>query len=735
MRIPLDYYRILGIFPQATDEQLRQAYRDRTIQLPRREYSVNAIEGRKQLLEVAYNVLSNPDQKANYESQFWQAHASSVDDESSVGSGWKTQGMGENSLVSASEIDIEAEAVPGSLLILHELGEYELVIKHGEIYLQILPSSSLSLDIDDTVTKSRSDTILSIALAYLEISREQWHQEAYEAAALAGEKGLTLLEKNSLFPSIQREIRTEIDKLRPYRILELLAAPLNRQKSRQTGIELLKSMLEQRQGIDGKRDDHSGLGIDEFLRFIQQIRNYLTAAEQQDLFMEEAQRPSSVAAYLGVYALIAEGFAHKKPALIVEAQTVLEGLEPRQDVSIEQAIVALLLGQTQKAGLALKQCQDQPALQFIQDHSHGAPDLLPGLCLYSEHWLQTEVFAHFRDLKDKNASLEGYFADKQVQTYLDRLLLPSSPKPQGVKSTHIPEQSRSRLKNNPYPTYQPSSLNFDRGNTALAPVPLPVSSSDPVDIREVRRRKRKNSLSRPHLNPTRETNHQTVLEPQSNLKTVVSEPIVETNTVPQRRLKRSTRRVNVSRGKLGLMVLGIVGGIGVVALGISWINQATSPLSALEQGQYSVSLHKPLIDIPAADAQMVTATGMLTEDGAQQVIETWLSSKSQAFGKEHQIDSLDKILANPLLSRWRSRAQKLERNQNYWTYQHQVKVKSFQPSANNPNQAVVIANVQEKAQYYQRGQASRSYNDNLQVRYDLIRQGDRWKIRAIDIIN
>ncbi len=733
MRIPLDYYRILGIFPQATDEQLRQAYRDRTIQLPRREYSVHAIEGRKQLLQQAYNVLSNPAQKTNYEIQFWQAHASSVEGESTSASGLGTQEQGESPTITASEIDIETEAVPGSLLILHDLGEYELVIKYGETCLQTLPSSSLSLDINDTVTKNRSDVILSIALAYLEISREQWHQEAYEPAAVAGEKGLSLLEKNRLFPSVQTEIRAEINKLRPYRILELLASSLNRQKLRQTGIELLKSMLEERQGIDGKGNDHSGLGIDEFLRFIQQIRNYLTAKEQQDLFMEEAQRPSSVAAYLGVYALIAEGFAHKKPALIVEAQTVLEGLEPRQDVSIEQAIVALLLGQIQKAGLALKRCQDQAALKFIQERSQGAPDLLPGLCVYSEHWLQTEVFAHFRDLKEKKASLEGYFADQKVKTYLDQLLRPSSTKPPVVESTDPPEPSPSWSRNNRYPTYEPS---FDRGNTVLAPLPVPLSSSEPVDIREVRRRKRKNNFPRPQPNPIQETTAQTVLNPQSNPKTEVSSPVaLKTSKEPQRRLRRSTRRVTVSRAKLGLMALGMVGGVGVIALGIAWINETTSPLSALEQGQYSVSLHKPLIDIPPADAQMVTATGMLTEEGAQQVVEAWLSSKSQAFGKEHNIDSLDKILANPLLSRWRSRAKKLERNKDYWTYEHKVKVNSFKPSANNPNQALVMANVQEKAQYYQQSRVSRSYNDDLQVRYDLIRQGDRWKIQAIDVIN
>ena len=167
---------------------------------------------------------------------------------------------------------------------------------------------------------------------------------------------------------------------------------------------------------------------------------------------------------------------------------------------------------------------------------------------------------------------------------------------------------------------------------------------------------------------------------------------------------------------------------------MTWLNHANSALSTLEKSQYSVALHKSLIDIPAADAQMVTATGMLTQEGAQQVIETWLASKSQSLGKDYNIESLEKILANPLLSRWQKRAQQLQRNQNYWTYQHNVGVNSFEPNPNNANQAIVKANVQEIAQYYQQGRATRSYNDNLQVRYDLVRKGDRWFIQEVNII-
>ncbi|MDJ0728575.1 MAG: IMS domain-containing protein [Crocosphaera sp.] len=731
MRIPLDYYRILGIFPQATDEQLRQAYRDRSVQLPRREYSNQAIQGRRQLLEQAYRVLSNPDQKANYETQFWQDQAAYQEEGERPSSGSGTERRGESSGSTTSEIEIEPEQLPGSLLIFHELGEYELVIKYGGTYLQTLPNSSLSLDIDDTATKQRTDTILSIALAYLEISREQWHQQVYEQAELAGNHGLTLLEKNNLFPSIQTEIRAELHKLRPYRILELLAAPLKNKSQRQTGIKLLQSMLEERGGIDGKGDDHSGLGIDDFLRFIQQIRSYLTAAEQKDIFKQEAQRPSSVAAYLGVYALIAQGFAHKQPSLILEAKRGLEGLEPRQDVSIEQSIVALLLGQTQAAAQALERCQDQQALNFIREQSKGSPDLLPGLCRYGEHWLQTEVFAHFRDLKGKKASLNDYFADQDVQTYLKQLLSPVASKPRAVKKTEKTQSPRTRSGIRRYPDYPTNSPGLEQGNTVLAPVPLPARSSSPVDIRDVRLRKWRQYSQRLNPKPLPET----VSEQPSNIKSPTAQTAPVVNPLAKASPRRSSDKVALVRPKLGLMAVAILGGVGLIGLGLTWLHQANSPLSALEKGQYSVALHKPLIDIPAADAQMVTATGMLTLEGAQQVIEMWLLSKSQALGKDHDIESLNKILANPLLARWQKRAEILEQNQNYWTYQHEVTVNSLNPNANNPNQAVVDANVKEVAQYYQQGQVGRSYNDNLRVRYDLVRQGDRWLIQGIDVIN
>jgi hypothetical protein len=207
-----------------------------------------------------------------------------------------------------------------------------------------------------------------------------------------------MLAREGLFTNVQAEIQADLYKLRPYRILELLALPPAQTVERHQGLELLQNILDDRGGIDGNGYDESGLSIDDFLRFIQQLRHYLTVAEQHKLFEAESKRPSAVATYLAVYASIARGFTNRQPALIRHAKQMLMRLAKRQDVHLEQSLCALLLGQTEEATRVLELSQEYESLAFIREKSQDSPDLLPGLCLYAEQWLQNEVFPHFRDL-------------------------------------------------------------------------------------------------------------------------------------------------------------------------------------------------------------------------------------------------------------------------------------------------------------------------------------------------
>lgn len=758
MRIPLDYYRILGLPIQATAEQISQAYRDRTLQLPRREYSEVAISSRKQLLDEAYEILSDSEERSAYDSNFL---TKTYDQEPDQGLATKhsSQGVVINSNVDSHtpSIEIKNEQFVGVLLILQELGEYELVLKLGQPYLS--SSDSIGLDKGSLGNPQlvRADIVLTLALACLELGREQWQQGQYENAATSLETGQELLLREGLFPSVRGEIQADLYKLRPYRILELLALPDKNISERRNGLRLLQDMLQERGGIDGNGDDQSGLGIDDFLRFIQQLRGYLSAAEQQTLFEAEARRPSAVATYLAVYALLARGFAQRQPGLIARGKQLLMRLSKRQDVHLEQAVCALLLGQTEEASKALELSQEYEPLAFIREHSQGAPDLLPGLCLYGERWLQNSVFTHFRDLAEQKASLKEYFADEQVQGYLENFsdsvgeadnewaVVESQKKayattvsPRGVSSqtrlttdkfptnTKEPVGVASQWTREPVAATAGKTRNFGTtteqsnisGVSSMPPAQriAPTPTAGDSKVTNFPTEKSQNRQRQPINNSTSGGESLDGLPP-GNLQVIPRKSKPSSKT---RRPLLPTLAVLVGLGILGLVLIGPLMG---------------RKTPELEGEQPQVELEQPPVEIPEPDSQITALDGPLTKETATQVIQTWLSIKSNALGKEHQVEQLTQILVAPNLSIWQQRAEETKQSGSYWEYKHEVEVNSVNTNDANPDQATVDAAVKEVASFYQNGQLNQaeSYDDNLRVRYELVRQEGQWFIRDVSV--
>jgi hypothetical protein len=193
-----------------------------------------------------------------------------------------------------------------------------------------------------------------------------------------------------------------------------------------------------------------------------------------------------------------------------------------------------------------------------------------------------------------------------------------------------------------------------------------------------------------------------------------------------------------------LAIASVVGAgvlIWLLIVTLSWLQKTLQGFSSpdLKGPQPMIELSKPPIPIPEPGTgnQMRAPSGPLTQETAQQVIETWLSTKKLAFGSDHQIEQLDQILAEPALSRWRQRVQTDKQNNSYWQYTHNLGVNSVETSEANPDQARVDATVNENAKFYQGGQPSedKSYNDNLRVRYDLVRREGRWLIQDMNVVN
>ena len=685
MRIPLDYYRILSVPVKANLEQLEQAYGDRLLQQPRREYSESAVEARQKLIEYSYQVLSDAEQRAVYDTQFlinMQLQSTEPETESGSSDDVVPEPAAEVATISQANptIEIAAGQLVGALIILHELGEYETVLELGIDYFNQRESelgadtevSEISLD------TTQEDLILTLALAYLEFSREQWHRQEYEKAALSGQMGVDLLQQKSLFPQIQSELERDLYRLRPYRILELISQHPAKSLQRAEGFTLLQSMLLQREGIEGKGEDRSGLNFDQFLCFVQQLRSYLTSAEQQQLFDNAGQSNSAIASYLAVYALLGRGFCLKQPELVLRAQRKLDTLSVKQDVNWEQAVTALLLGHTEKAVSKLHHAADPTRLQQIELHSQSSTDLLPGLCFYGEQWLQDEVISQFSDLSGDLLTLKEYFADPQVQSYLEELtantLVAEHANGKSARQNSASESSAQggimSLWRSFFPKQQSTSVRPARASATVNSAELVGASSEvyegkmpsasststvtlernaaseaPQPNRHFaprgNRPPSKKSLSLP-LQP------KTTAVPESVMRKVREKP---TGKVKHRRKKRS----KATLWKGWLFIIGLIFGVGTIS------HLAMKLFLSPERqpgNQLAIALSEPAIEIPTQEVKPpVTKPKPTFTQQSQQVIQTWLDSKSAAFGKEHQISQLEQILAEPLLTIWRDIAQ------------------------------------------------------------------------------
>ena len=753
MQIPLDYYRILGLPTQATPEQLQQAHRDRVLQLPRREYSEMAIASRRELLDEAYTTLSDPASR-----QAYQVHTTRSQTTGAASPGIPT-GIG--------LLEIAEHQAIGALLLLQELGEYELVIQVG---IPLLPKKSFHPESSGESEIVQADIALTLALAYLELGREYWQQGHYESAAESLESGQALLLKEGLFTGVRGEIKTDLYKLRPYRVLELLALPLEHGSDRRKGIQILRDMLQERGGIDGSGDDLSGLSIDDFLRFIQQLRDYLTAEEQQMLFEGEARRPSAVATYLGVYALLARGFATRQPEFIRRAKPLLVRLAKRQDVHLEQAICALLLGQTEQASRALELSREYEAIVLIREHSQGSPDLLPGLCLYAEQWLRREVFPHFRDLVNCPATLKDYFADAQVQGYLEELPREAA---KAQDEWEVVAPLRTVGGDRPRALTQPQG---DPNAPVRSPAPLRQNTAiqDEASLGGTYRPGGANVLpaavNRQELHARRSESRSATQLAHGRKRSLGEE----------NRSRRGTTRGSRSSAQLTPILL-MVGG-GLLALGslifigvnvFNWLNAASESGANLpsEEG-LAVRLDQPVLILPneaTTSNSPTTLPSELNDTTAKELVETWLNAKAEAMGSQYNLVPLTNVLTGDALLQRQQEAEAAKREGFYAEYKHTIQVESWDitpgdqptdsltspeaspntetpsplststPSPSEPvaSTATIVAVVDEDAVFYQNGErdeVSSYQSKGLRVEYALEQVNQQWRIRDMKVL-
>jgi len=704
VQIPLDYYRILGVPLQAEDDLINQAYEDRMLQLPRSEYSQSAIASRQNLIKLAHSVLKDEEIRQQYDDEIFPSHGSAIIN------GDGNMDMSIDDALSLSEtsianptIEVDGDLLLGALMMLQELGEYELLLNIAQSFLEGKePLEEISTDTNQ-LQSWWQDLILTVISAYLDLAKEKWHQREYENASLYLWAADAILEQQNVFMPIRQEIDSDLQKVRPYEVIELLSKSDSQLVDRQKAIALLQKMLDSREGIEGKKQDQSGLNTDDFLRFLQEVRTYLTPLEQEELFKQESSRPSIAATYLTVNALIVRGFVERKPELIIQAQNILDHLNQYQDVYLEQSICSLLLGNINQAEKLLNHSYETEKVKSIKKLSQGAPDLVPGLIIYAENWLKEELFPQFKNLERESSSVQEYFDDGRLQRALENIAPPEI-------NAIDEEDPLSLLKD--YPS------EFDQEET-----PLQASEIPPPNI------------STPEIEKTEEDSSlvgfSSFLEAEIDDNDEPEEPKNDNliSDTPEDEKEMSSSQNFSSSPMIILFVLLILLGI-FSALFYRVFNQSGD-------ANLEISLSQSLIELPEELAGTDSSSQPLSPEMASEIINGWLEAKALATGPDYNLGALDNVLADPFLSIWRGNINTLRNQSAYRRYEHDVTIEEVNINPQNNMEANITARVRENSQYFNNGQLNnqQSYDSNLLVRYDLVRVNNRWLIANSQIIN
>ncbi len=388
MELPIDHFRLLGLSPSAEAESVLRSLQLRLDRYPVQGFTNEVLIQRAELLRLSADVLTNQSLRDEYEAAL---------------------------LSGASGLELSSNREVAGLILLWEADAPQEAFKLACKALQPPQTPALG-------SGREADLTLVAALSCRAASIQEQEQRRYQVASQYLLEGIQLLQRMGKLPEQRANLEIDLQTLLPYRILDLLSRDIGDQSFHQEGIRLLDSLVLKRGGLEGRRiskDQSVELDQSEFQLFFQQIRNYLTVQEQIDLFTRWQKSGSEESGFLAVLALTASGFSRRKPENIQEARKRLRGLNLQ---GIDQmpllGCMDLLLADIDRANNRFESSSDEGLRNWLKEYPG---DRLGAHCDYCRNWLRQDVLIGYRDIDDGIVDLEAWFADRDVQSYVERM--------------------------------------------------------------------------------------------------------------------------------------------------------------------------------------------------------------------------------------------------------------------------------------------------------------------------
>lgn len=395
--LPIDHFRLLGVSPSADAAAILHRLQTRCDSPPDQGFTHEALLKRNELLSRSADLLTDRNDRAEYESALLRLSASHPDE--TVG------------------LDLPASSEVAGLILLWEA--------HGALEAFQMASHGLQPPQAPALGSGReADLTLLAALACRDAAVEEQGQRRYESAAQLLVEGIQLQQRMGMLPNQQRMLEGDLDALLPFRILDLISRDLSDQASHQQGLTLLDQLVNRRGGLDGTDvvtsvEGAGSMSQDDFESFFQQIRRFLTVQEQIDLFSRWSEEGEAEAGFLAVLALTAAGFSRRKPESLEQARGRLQLLPDSElDPMPLLGCLDLLLGNVREADHHFAAIRDADVQAWFVQHTG---DSLAAQCEYCRAWLGRDVLPGYRDVNATAIDLDAWFADRDVQNYVERL--------------------------------------------------------------------------------------------------------------------------------------------------------------------------------------------------------------------------------------------------------------------------------------------------------------------------
>ena len=395
MDLPIDHFRLLGVSPSAAPEAILRRLETRCDSPPDQGFTHEVLLLRADLLRRSADLLTDPADRAEYEAALLRLSESHPN--GTVG------------------LDLPTSSEVAGLMLLWEANG---ALEAFQLAMQGLqPPQAPALG-----SGREADLTLLAALACRDAAVEEQDQRRYESAAQLLIDGIELQQRMGKLPDQQRQLEDALQGLTPFRILDLLSRDLGDQDSHQRGLTLLDELVVARGGLeaaDADGDQPGSLSQEDFESFFHQIRRFLTVQEQIDLFSRWFEGGAADAGFLTVLALTAAGFSRRKPEFLEQARDRLQTLANADlDPMPLLGCLDLLLGNVKDADRHFAVLRDPDLQAWFLNHPG---DRLAAQCEYCRAWLERDVLPGYRDVDASGVDLDAWFADRDVQGFVDRL--------------------------------------------------------------------------------------------------------------------------------------------------------------------------------------------------------------------------------------------------------------------------------------------------------------------------